>query len=68
MYEPIRFKSTCPKCTAERHQRGVSRATLQRLLWRGLPIEAYCSTCDDFWTISVPERVALAESVAEPAK
>jgi hypothetical protein len=31
---------------------------------RGHPIEAYCVVCDDFWAISVRERLALAKVVA----
>lgn len=61
MFEPIPFNSTCPYCSREQHQRGFARATLQRLLWHGLPIEGYCVACDQFWSISAEERTALSK-------
>jgi hypothetical protein len=54
----------CPKCRAQQPQRGFSRAALGRLLGGGYPIEAYCVACDDFWSISVGERVAIAVTLA----
>jgi len=38
-------------------------ADLVRLLNGGYPIEAYCVSCDEFWPISVRERVALGALV-----
>ena len=60
MHESLPFSSTCPKCSARRLQRGFSRATLDKLLTGGDPIEAYCASCDEFWAISAAERASLA--------
>ena len=62
--ECIPFTSICPTCQAQQPQRGFSRAALGRLLSGGYPIEAYCVACDDFWTISLSERVAIAVTLA----
>jgi hypothetical protein len=59
MHEPIPFVSTCPGCTQRQPQRGFSRAAILRLLNGGYPIEAYCVMCDEFWSISLAERVAI---------
>jgi hypothetical protein len=66
MREAVPFTSTCPKCREQQPQRGFSRAALGRLLSGGYPIEAYCVACDDFWTISLRERVAIAVVLASP--
>ena len=55
----IPFMSLCPKCTQVRIQRGYDRKSLLRLLDQGYPVEAYCETCDEFWSISAKERAAL---------
>jgi hypothetical protein len=55
----ISFMSPCPKCTQVRLQRGYDRNSLLRLFDRGYPVEAYCETCDEFWSISAKERAAL---------
>jgi hypothetical protein len=55
----IPFMSPCPKCTQVRLQRGYNRKCLLRLLDQGYPVEAYCETCDEFWSISAKERAAL---------
>ena len=55
----IPFMSPCPKCTRVRLQRGFDRASLLRLFNQGYPIEAYCETCDEFWSVSAKERAAL---------
>ena len=59
MPEPIPFVSTCPVCRQRQPQRGFSRAAILRLLNGGYPIEAYCVPCDEFWSISLAERVAI---------
>lgn len=64
MGESVPFTSMCPKCRSEQPQRGFSRAALGRLLSGGYPIEAYCVGCDDFWSISLSERVAIAVTLA----
>ena len=56
----VPFTSTCPKCHLQQEQQGFSRAALGRLLKGGYPIEGYCESCDDVWSISPAERVALA--------
>ena len=63
-FESIPFASMCPKCLGQQPQRGFSRAALGELLNGGHPIEAYCVTCDEFWAISLSERVALAEGLS----
>ena len=64
VHQSIPFASVCPKCRHQQAQRGFSRAALGRLLNAGHPIEAYCVSCDDFWSISTLERHALAERLA----
>jgi hypothetical protein len=64
MIESVPFTSLCPKCKHAQSQSGFSRAELRRLFDRGHPIEAYCVVCDDFWAISVRERLELAKVVA----
>jgi hypothetical protein len=59
MHESIPFVSTCPNCRLPHPQRGFSRAAVLRLLNGGYPIEAYCVMCDEFWSISIAERVAI---------
>jgi len=59
---PIRFRSICPKCARIRPQRGYNRNSLLRLLNGGYPVEAYCAECDDYWSVSVKERVALGSA------
>jgi hypothetical protein len=55
----IPFMSPCPKCAQVRLQRGYDRASLLRLFNQGYPVEAYCETCDEFWSVSAKERAAL---------
>jgi hypothetical protein len=38
-----------------------TKANLRRLLDAGHPIEAYCVMCDQFWALSVRERLQLAK-------
>ena len=61
------FDSSCPKCRRQQSQGGVSRARLLRLLASNQPIEAYCTTCDEFWAVSPPERAAIASKLNSPA-
>jgi hypothetical protein len=56
----IPFASTCPKCAQVQPQPGYDSNSLVRLLNGGYPVEAYCATCDEFWSISLKERAALA--------
>jgi hypothetical protein len=58
------FVSTCPTCKCEQPQDGFTVRDLVRLLKGGFPIEAYCAFCDDYWPVSIHQRVALREVVA----
>jgi hypothetical protein len=60
----IFFSATCPQCSHEQLQGGFTVADLVRLLYGGDPIEAYCGSCDEFWTVDVKKRVQLGEVVA----
>ena len=64
MSEVVVFVSTCPSCKREQPQDAFTVAELARLLNSGHPIEAYCVPCDEFWPISVRQRVELGEVVA----
>lgn len=64
MSEAIVFASMCPICKCEQVQYSFNVASLHRLLQGGYPIEAYCETCDEFWSIGVEQRVELGEIVA----
>jgi hypothetical protein len=33
--------------------------SLLRLLNGGYPVEAYCSTCEEYWPITIKQRAAL---------
>ena len=58
---PARFPilSVCPTCKLNQAQ-WYTRAALFRLLNGDLPVEGYCATCDEFWSISARERTGLA--------
>ena len=58
----IRFRSMCPNCARILPQCGYDRSSLLRLLTGGYPVEAYCAECDEYWPISVKERVALGSA------
>ena len=61
------FGSVCPKCRAQRVQRG-NRAALQRLLEHNHPIEAYCEVCNESWSITHRERAGIAWDIARLAR
>lgn len=64
----IPFVSMCPRCAQMRPQPHYDRNSLLRLLGGGYPLEAYCSMCDEFWSISARERAKLvAVAVASGA-
>ena len=63
MHEAIPFLATCPKCKHRRPQDGYMRGELLKLLSDGQPVEAYCATCDDFWSISRQECSRLATAL-----
>ena len=64
MNQALVFASTCPHCKCDQAQDGFSVEDLLRLLDGGYPIEGYCESCDEFWPISLRERVTLGEVVA----
>ena len=55
----VPFVSMCPTCAQMRPQPRYDRNSLLRLLGGGNPLEAYCSTCDESWSISAKERARL---------
>ena len=57
------FSSECPNCHQERLLSGFSREELVQLLRSGSEIEAYCSSCDEAWPVSVEERADLARAL-----
>jgi hypothetical protein len=61
----VPFVSMCPKCAQLRAQPGYHRNSLLRLLRSGYPVEAYCTMCDEFWSISAKERAALVAAAIE---
>ena len=61
------FLAKCPGCQQHHTQNGFTVASLQRLLTRGHPIEAYCVICDDFWKINDQERARVAAHLPGPA-
>jgi hypothetical protein len=63
--EPESFPSVCPTCKDARLQAGYTRRSLLRLLLRNRPIDAYCVICNQYWPISVQERVRLAEDLGD---
>jgi hypothetical protein len=64
----VPFVSMCPTCAQMRPQPGYDHNSLLRLLRGGYPLEAYCSMCDEFWSISAKERATLvAAAVAAGA-
>ena len=64
----VPFMSMCPRCAQMRPQPEYDRTSLLRLLRGGYPLEAYCSICDEFWSISARERAKLvAVAVASGA-
>ena len=65
--KPVGFRSKCPKCAKLQSQRGYDRNSLLRLLNGGYPVEAYCVACDEYWPISIKERVALGAAAIEEA-
>jgi hypothetical protein len=64
----IVFASTCPICMYPQVQDRFTAEALHRLLDRGHPIEAYCTTCRQFWSIALRERAALARTLLSLGK
>ena len=64
MDQSVVFLSICPTCESEQPQDRFTTDDLVRLLKGGFPIEAYCAICDEYWAISIRQRVHLQEVVA----
>jgi len=62
--ETLRFTSTCPKCGKACTEQYELNALL-RLLDKGFPVEAYCSSCEEYWSISIEQRVALGAAASK---
>ena len=60
LLDSLSFVSTCPNCKDVRYQQSYAFRTLVRSLVHNQPIEAYCATCDEFWSINANERAELA--------
>ncbi|HUA90761.1 MAG TPA: hypothetical protein VL994_15075 [Steroidobacteraceae bacterium] len=63
MSQNMPFPSECPHCHAERMQPGYVRDELVQLLKSGAALEAYCSSCDEYWQVSVEELADLARAL-----
>lgn len=68
MSQIVLFAATCPSCKRGQRQDAFTVADLLRLLDGGYPIEAYCVRCEEFWSISLRERLELGELVAAACK
>ena len=68
MGQAFAFVATCPTCGREELQNAFTRAALARLLNGGYPIEAYCSVCDEFWTVGIQKRVEIIEAVCDRSR
>lgn len=58
--DSLGFMSTCPNCKEVRSQQIYGFRAVVRFLVDGLPIEAYCAVCNEFWPITANERAELA--------
>lgn len=63
MNDISQFASECPRCKHDRLQTRHSRDELIQLLRAGADIEAYCSNCDETWSVSVEERADIARAL-----
>ncbi len=64
MASPGPFSAECPNCNQDRLLSGYSAEELTQLLQAGAEIEAYCSSCDEHWPISVEDRTDIARALA----
>jgi hypothetical protein len=62
-FDSAPFMSMCPTCKEPRLQLGFSPGGLLRRLSRDRTIEACCVICNQFWPITVEERMRLAEEL-----
>ncbi|HEV2704025.1 MAG TPA: hypothetical protein VGV09_20535 [Steroidobacteraceae bacterium] len=65
MKEPAPFSAECPNCHQDRVLTGYTREELTQLLSAGAEIEAYCSSCDEHWPVSVEERADIARGLSK---
>jgi redox-regulated HSP33 family molecular chaperone len=63
MSDSAHFSSECPTCKHERLLTGYTREELVEMLRTGADIEAYCSSCDEYWPVSTEERADLARAL-----
>jgi hypothetical protein len=59
-HQSVLFTSKCPRCLRDQTQ-SFTKPSLRRLLDAGHPVEGYCVMCDQFWSLSVRERLQLAK-------
>jgi hypothetical protein len=64
----VAFASECPNCGVERVQPEYARDELLQLLAAGAEIKAYCSNCDEHWSVSTEERADISRELARNAK
>jgi hypothetical protein len=65
MNEPMPFMSNCPSCGLWCLQDGYARRVLLRLVNTNSEIAAYCTECNEFWSISSQERHAITVWLSE---
>ena len=67
MSELAPFSCECPTCGHDRVQTGYTREELLQLLEDGAEIEAFCISCDHYWSGSTEERADLARTLTRSA-
>jgi hypothetical protein len=63
MANPVPFFAECPNCGEDRVQPGYPPDELHQLLDAGAEIMAYCTNCDEHWSISTEERADIARGL-----
>jgi len=65
MGQALAFDAICPICGRYELQDAFTCAALERLIDGCHPIEAYCTACDEFWTVNIQTRVEIIEAVSQ---
>jgi hypothetical protein len=65
MRQALAFVAICPTCGRDELQDAFTCAALERLIDGCYPIEAYCTVCDQFWTVNIQKRVEIIEAVSQ---
>jgi hypothetical protein len=65
MGQSLTFVATCPTCGRDELQDAFTCTALERLIDGCHPIEAYCTVCDEFWTVNVQKRVEIMDAVSQ---